>query len=419
MVEKIEWSTGVYSHLRVVEIGSSAATSYCARLFADFGADVQKVEPPAGDPLRRSAPVTPKGQSAWFAFLNFNKSSVIIDPADTGAITKLTSLIEDCDILVDGRDVDSAECPTIDIAAIRQRCQRLIYLEASWFGREGPYAGFAATDSTVRALAGLIKLIGPVEGPPLHAPDFQTGILAGLWGFIAAASSAIAPVQGGIGRSWSLSIFESSLTLGEYLMVEAFARGDVMRRIGINRFWLTFPAGIYETKNGWLGVTTVTPAQWRAFCDMLELSELRDDPALILAADRLQQREQIERQFMSRLKMRTVQEWFAEGLKRKIPIVPVPEISDLLQDAEKKMRGALVPVMLGEEEGLTAGSMQRLTLTPPRRGGKVPAPGEQQALANTRGLTGMATGASSCIVTRGGRCREFASSTSRWAGRAH
>ncbi|MER9232928.1 CoA transferase [Mesorhizobium sp. M0622] len=389
---------GVLSHLRVIEIGSSAATSYCARLFADFGADVQKVEPPPGDPLRHSAPLTPSGHSAWFAFLNFNKSSLIIDATAPNAITRLTALIEDCDILVDGRDVDSADCPSIDIAVIRQRRPGLIYLEASWFGRGGPYAGFAATDSTVRALAGLVKLVGPVEGPPLHAPDFQTGILAGLWGFIAVASSAIARMQGGAGRSWSLSIFESSLAISEYLMFEAFARGDVMHRIGINRFWPGFPVGIYETKKGWLGVTTVTPAQWRAFCDMLGLPKFRDDPALVLGEDRLQCIEQIERQFIPRLKRRTAQEWFAEGLKRKIPIVPVPEISDLLLDTEKNVRGAIVPVLLGEEEGLTAGSMQRLTLTPPRRGGKVPAPGEQQAFANAQAhLTGTASTSSGCI----------------------
>lgn len=375
---------GVLSHLRVIEIGSSAATGYCARLFADFGADVQKVEPQAGDPLRRSAPLTPGAQSAWFAFLNFNKSSIIIDSARPDAITRLTALIEDCDILIDGRDVENAACPSLDVAAIRSRRPGLIYLEASWFGRDGPYAGFAATDSTVRALAGLIKLVGSVEGPPLHAPDFQTGILGGLWGFMAAVSSVVARIQGAAGRSWSLNIFESNLALSEYLMSEAFARGNVMRRIGINRFWPIFPAGIYETKKGWLGVTTITPMQWQAFCDMLDLAELRDDPALVLGEDRLRQIERIERQFMPRLKTRTAKEWLAEGLKRKIPIVPVPEISDLVQDAKKKVHGAIVPVLLGDEEGLTAGSTQRLTLTPPRRGGKVPAPGEQQSFSGIR-----------------------------------
>ncbi len=211
---------GALSHLRIVEIGSAAATSYCARLFADFGATVSKIEPPEGDPLRRAAPLTPKGQSAWFAFLNFNKSSIALDSKDANAASRLSELIERCDILIDGRDVDAANCPAVDIAAIKQRHPGLIHLEASWFGGEGPYAQFEATDSTIRALTGLIKLVGPVEGPPMHAPDFQTGIFAGLWGFIAAASSVLGRMQDGRGRTSSLSIFESSIAVTEYIMFE-------------------------------------------------------------------------------------------------------------------------------------------------------------------------------------------------------
>ena len=368
---------GALTHLRIVEIGSAAATSYCARLFADFGATVQKIEPPAGDPLRHAAPLTPKGNSAWFAFLNFNKSSIALDTCDPNAATRLTELIGGCDILIDGRDVDSADCPDIDLAAIKQRHPRLIHLEASWFGGEAPYANFEATDSTIRALVGLVKLVGPAGGTPMHAPDFQTGIFAGLWGFIAAASSVLGRMQDGRGRSSRLSIFESSIAVTEYIMFESFSRGDIMRRIGVNRFWPTFPVGIYETKQGWLGVTTVTPAQWRSFCEMLGLLDLRDDASLFLGVDRLQHVEAIESRFIPKLKTRTAQEWFAEGLRRKIPIVPVPAIADLIADEEKRARGAIVPVMIGDESGFTAGSMQRLTGTPPRHGGAVPDIGEQ------------------------------------------
>src|SRR5450432_278216 len=146
---------GALSHLRIVEIGSAAATSYCARLFADFGATVQKVEPPWGDPLRHTAPLTPKGQSAWFAFLNFNKSSVALDPDDAGASVRLMELIDNCDILIDGRDIDAANCPAFDLVALKNSNPSLIHLEAGWFGREGPYAEYQATDSTIRALTGM------------------------------------------------------------------------------------------------------------------------------------------------------------------------------------------------------------------------------------------------------------------------
>ena len=189
------------SHLRVVEIGSAAASAYCARLFADFGASVSKIEPPQGDPIRKAAPLTPAGESAWFAFLNFNKSSVVLDRIDDGASARLTELITGCDVLIDGRDVDAADCPAIDLAAIKRAHPGLIHVEASWFGHEGPFADFAATDSTIRALTGHLKLVGPAEGPPMLAPDFQTGIFGGLWGFIAAASSVISRMQDGHGRT--------------------------------------------------------------------------------------------------------------------------------------------------------------------------------------------------------------------------
>ena len=218
----------------------------------------------------------------------------------------------------------------------------------------------------------------------MHAPDFQTGIFGGLWGFIAAASSVLGRMQDGQGRSQlAVSIFEASIAVTEYIMFESFMRGDIMRRIGVNRFWPTFPVGIYETKQGWLGVTTVTPAQWRAFCEMLGLYDLRDDATLFMGVDRLQRMEEIESKFIPKLKQRTAQEWFAEGLQRKIPIVPVPGIDDLIGDDEKKSRGAIVPIAIGDETGFTAGSMQRLTGTPPRRGGSVPAIGEAQPVRSS------------------------------------
>ena len=117
--------------------------------------------------------------------------------------------------------------------------------------------------------------------------------------------------------SSALSIFEASIAVSEYIMFESFIRGDIMRRIGVNRFWPTFPVGIYETRQGWLGVTTVTPAQWRAFCEMLGLYDLRDDATLFMGVDRLQRIEEIESKFIPRLKQRTAQEWFAEGLAAK------------------------------------------------------------------------------------------------------
>ena len=149
---------------------------------------------------------------------------------------------------------------------------------------------------------------------------------------------------------------------------------------------------------------------------MLGLTELRDDPTLFMGVDRLQHVEEIERQFIPKLKQRTAQEWFAEGLRRKIPIVPVPDIADLIADEEKKARGAIVPIMIGDETGFTAGSMQRLTGTPPRRGGAVPDIGEQMLGSAHAGEAPRACRCLRRADATGSRSKAFAWSISRWAG---
>jgi crotonobetainyl-CoA:carnitine CoA-transferase CaiB-like acyl-CoA transferase len=367
---------GALSHLRVVEIGSAAAASYCARMFADFGAQVTKIEPTTGDPLRHAGPLTPGGNSAWFAFLNAGKSSLVADRA------ALDELLLGCDVLIDGRALDPAGCPDFDVATLRARNPGLVHIEMSWFGGEGPYEGFAMSDVVCRALVGLSKLTGPSEGPPLAQPDFQTGIFAGLWGYIAATSALISREIGGDGARLTVSIYEACIAIGEYLMFESFSKGDVMQRIGVNRFWPTFPVGIYATADGWLGVTTVTPAQWMAFCDMLGLTEMRNDERFAMGVDRLQHVEEIEARFIPKLKERNADHWFAEGLKRRIPIVPVPSMADLIASEERRTRNAVRPVSIGTENGMMPGSMLRLRETPPQAGGRVPDVGEAQNVKN-------------------------------------
>ena len=213
-----------FAGLRVLETGSLASASWCARLFADFGADVLKLEPDGGDPLRQASPLFdgPSGhESAAFAFLNFGKRLARRRDAD------LSALLSNCDVLILGDD-DAPE-----IAACAR--ETLIVVDASWFGRSGPYRDHPATDATVRALAGLVQLVGPRDGPPMAAPDFQAGYVAGLWAFIAACAGLMARARDG-GRRFDASVFEACVTLTEYQVAEAAIRNEPQQRSGIGRF---------------------------------------------------------------------------------------------------------------------------------------------------------------------------------------
>ena len=366
--------------VRVIECGSLSAASYCARLFADFGADVIKVEPAGGDPLRGASPLfnTDDGaQSAWFSYLNFGKRSVREKSGDGTPV--LAGLLAECDILICG---DLAASDMLDTRLY----PGLIIIDATWFGRSGPYSGFAATDSICRALAGNTQLVGPPEGPLRSSPDFQAGIAGGLWAYIAAASALLARARDG-GRRLETSVHEACVTLSEYQTAEASANGVAQQRMAINRFAPTYPLGIYPAKDDWLGLTLVTPAQWKSFCTMLGLHDLANDPELTTSSERLPRADELEARFIPRLRQRNAADWFAEALVRKIPMTPVPTLEALIGSQSLRERGAIAPLSVGKAQVFSPASPFRLLGTPPARGGSVPAHGADNAMWAKRAST--------------------------------
>src|SRR5690606_193914 len=113
--------------------------------------------------------------------------------------------------------------------------------------------------------------------------------------------------------------FEACVTLAELQATEAIAAGASQVRQGLNRYASTFPLGIYRCREGWLGITVLTPAQWTTFCELLDLADLRDDPRLQIGAGRLQHADFFDERVSPLFLERTAQEWFEQGLKLRLP----------------------------------------------------------------------------------------------------
>ncbi len=356
--------------LRVLEVGCLPAAAYCARIFADFGADVIKVEPPGGDPGRRQPPLVDIGggarEGAFFAFLTIRKRSVMIDPASAEGLESLSRLVEHADVLVDSLGPEERLARRIDYDALRRR--GAVTIAASWFGESGPYKDYTATDSVCRALAGSVHLIGPEPGPPLATPDYQAGIIGGLTAFIA----AMAALQEAAGARFEVSIMEAALGISDYNMSLAWNAGRRDKRWGVNRFMPNFPLGIYPCKQGWIGVTVVTQAQWRTFCRVMGVEDLAADPVNADRVARLRNAQKLEDRYRETFLEKTAEEWFQIGLAERLPFVVVPTMADLLESAEHERRGALETIHHGTRQYRSPASPIRLTSTPPRRDGAVP-----------------------------------------------
>jgi len=376
---KVEHDNGANCALkgfRVAEFGGGPAAAYCGKLFADFGADVVTVEPPGGDPARRKGLQVDIGgggsQSAVWAWLNTNKLSVIAGPHDTARLVEIAAA---SDVLIDARSGAWDDDGPTGQAALRALNPQLIILSLSWFGESGPYKDYAGADAVVRALAGLVRNIGPADAPVVLT-EHQSYLPAALTAFSAGLASLIA---GGAGRRFEVSIHDANVLIGEFQSAVTAQAGVEERRWGRNHFFPVFPTGVYATQDGWLGVTAFTADQWRGFCEMMGVPELTQRPGFTNAVERLLVGEELDEIIAARLATRTAREWADEALRRRTPLVVVPDMAELLASPVHRDHGAFGEVRIGEARFVAPALPQRLTTTSPTAVGVAPLAGEHTA----------------------------------------
>jgi crotonobetainyl-CoA:carnitine CoA-transferase CaiB-like acyl-CoA transferase len=365
------------SRFRVLEIGSGDALSYCGKLFADFGAEVIKCEPDGGDPRRRDGVQVDtcdgENESAFFAWANSNKLSIIADPNTSQGIEIIQSLLPQCDVLLDGRAPSDIDASPLTHSSLQQSDPGLIILGLSWFGSTGPYRDYHGTDAVVRSLAGVVYEAGPVEGPPMLAREGQAAVIGGLTAFLPVAATLYDQTSGG--RRFTASIHAAISHISEYdigLQTDQGKRG----RNGVNIFGRTYPAGPYATRDGWLGVTIMSPAQWVSFCHMLGRPDLGQDPKYDTAPKRQAVAAELDQILRPLLLERSAKDWFQMGIENKVPLAILPAVSDLRDLEFHKERQSFGSISIGSARFDAPILPNQLTATPPIRHGRAQMAGE-------------------------------------------
>jgi crotonobetainyl-CoA:carnitine CoA-transferase CaiB-like acyl-CoA transferase len=372
---------GPLAAYRILEIGGGDTLAYCGKLFADFGAEVIKCEPEGGDPRRREGVQVATGsgsESAYFAWLNSNKLSINADPATTEGAATIRSLLPSCDLLLDGRSPAEVEASTLRHKDLQALDPGLSIVGITWFGPTGPYRDYQATDSVARSLAGVVYEAGPPEGPPMLAREGQAAVVGALTAFLPAAASLIDAENGG--RRFVASTHGALSQIAEYDIGLQMDLGKRPRQ-DVNVFGRTYPAAPYPTKDGWLGVTIMSPAQWTALCDIMGRPELGDDDRYNTSPKRQQRRHEVDDILRPLLLQKTAEEWFELGLKHKVPLAIVPGVADLKGLKFHKERESFGSVQIGDARFDVPILPNQLAGTPPIRDGIAPLAGSTDATA--------------------------------------
>ena len=375
-------SAGALAGIHVVDLAGTVATAYCGKLFRDLGAAVTNLEPPReGHPIRRLPPFHPRAAapeaSALATWLSLGKRSVAAGPEDPEA----RGLLDGADLILDAEP-----------APERRLLDGQIRLSISWFGASGPYAGRAATDPVISTHTGAARAIGPADGPPILATGHTPQVVAGTLAYVGAVGHLLARETGRLDGPLHLdvSILEAAMCITEPGPPGTLATGEIRPRVGINRFWPTYPVGIYPCRDGWLGVTTVTPSQWRSLCSLLGLDELGAEPRYQVSINRLEDADRIDAALRPRLLERTAREWVEAGQAARVPLAHAPTPAELFGLEQFRDRDAWVEAEHSDQgRFLAAGTPFRLHRTPAATGGRAPSLGEhnEAPAATDRGAT--------------------------------
>ncbi len=371
-------SAGALAGIHVVDLAGTVATAYCSKLFRDLGAAVTNLEPPReGHPIRRLPPFHPRTAapeaSALATWLSLGKRSVAAGPEDPEA----RGLLDGADLILDAEP-----------APERRLLDGQIRLSISWFGASGPYAGRAATDPVISTHTGAARAIGPADGPPILATGHTPQVVAGTLAYVGAVGHLLARETGRLDGPLHLdvSILEAAMCITEPGPPGTLATGEIRPRVGINRFWPTYPVGIYPCRDGWLGVTTVTPSQWRSLCSLLGLDELGAEPRYQVSINRLEDADRIDAALRPRLLERTAREWVEAGQAARVPLALAPTPAELFDLEQFRDRDAWVEAEHPDQGPfLAAGTPFRLHRTPAATGGKAPRLGEHDATEAAEG----------------------------------
>jgi len=296
----------VLDGLRVVDLSVEIAGPYCSKLLADAGADVVKVEPPAGDPMRRWM------SGALFEFLHTSKRSVIGSTTDAEVI----DLCARADIVIE------SEAPgALDVARLHARNPALVVVSITPFGQDGPWRDRAATEFTLQAWCGSTGSRGDPERPPVAAGGRIGEWVAGSYGAVAAVAAWRSANVTGRGEHVDLALLDAmSLTMNTYTSVFAEFLGWPPLRRPTRTFEVP---SIEPSADGYAAFTTNSAQQFADFLVMIGRPELIDDADLARALSRFKRRNEMLEMIHAHTTKFTTAQLLEQAAELRIPSGPV------------------------------------------------------------------------------------------------
>jgi crotonobetainyl-CoA:carnitine CoA-transferase CaiB-like acyl-CoA transferase len=358
--------TGPLAGIRVLELGNLIAAPFAARLLAEFGADVVKVETPGtGDPLRKWRKLH-EGTSLWWYLQSRNKKSIAVDLKAPDGLAVVKALAAGADVVIENFRPGGLEKLGLGWDVLSALNPSLTMVRISGYGQTGPYRDRPGFGAIGEAMGGIRYTTGSPESPPARVGVSIGDTLASLHGVIGALMSLLhVKTQGGRGQVVDVSLVESVFNVMESLVPEYDLLGEVRTRTGGALPGIT-PSNTYPTRDGgYVVIAGNSDPIFRRLMSAIGRPDLAEDPALRSNDGRSAQAAMLDATIAAWSGARTIEEVLCVLDAAEVPAGRIYSVADIVADPHYAARDMILPTELpGGAQVKMPGIVPKLSGTP-------------------------------------------------------
>lgn len=331
--------------LRLLALSQFGAGPFGTTVLADLGADVIKIEDPAGggDVARYVPPYAEDGDSLYFQSFNRGKRSITLDLRHPEGQRIFHDLVRVSHAVYNNVRGDQPEKLGLTYRALGGVNPAIVCCSLSGFGTSGPRAAEPGYDYLIQGYAGYMAITGEPDGPPgkcgVSIIDFaggyasMLGLMVGLWD----------AQRTGVGRDVDVSLLDTAVSMLSYFATWTLNRDWEPARVEDSGHQTLVPSQNFRTRDGWIVVFCAKEKFWRSLVEALGLPHLATDPRFATFTDRLEHKRELLAILKPRFLARTTGEWL-DALRGRVPCAPVNSVRQALDDEQVRHREMILDV---------------------------------------------------------------------------
>ena len=324
--------------MKIIDCSQVLAGPFCTMLLADMGADVIKIEKPAGgDDTRHMGPPFVSGESAAFLAMNRNKRSIVLDFKQKSGVEAARRLASDADVMIENYRAGTIDRLGLGYEEMSAANPALIYCSISGFGRTGPYSRRGGYDLIAQGMSGLMSITGMPGSPPVKVGVPMADLNAGMFAVYGILSAYIHRLKTGQGQYLEVSLLESALA---YMVWESgiyFTTGEVSRPLG-SAHRLSAPYQSLKTRDGYINVGAPNDTNWERMVRTMGRDDLLEDERFTDNAGRMANRSDLEVELERTLTEYDTAHWLEKFDRAGFPAGPVLDMEQVWNNEQVQAR---------------------------------------------------------------------------------